>query len=337
MFGFFLGTTKYIISKLPLSCKFLKDAQYLHPEKRNHSASINAAARMSVKVASTLKNHLQNVFCVSENTAVGDVCDMIKNQWQMYQLSDIPKEWYKVETDSAKRARINQESYWKNVEKSWIDITPKEAEEKSIRIDSYWSRVFEMKDSAGRIRFPQLSAFVKVFLTLSHGNAGPEQGFSLNKSIIDAHGTRLGEDVIVALRRIKHRLLQVGGLNKFEVTRPLLESVKESSSRYKAELKANEEKARSLKIGEKIRNENSIRNIESEIKTTEMGIEVAEQAISDGSSKLAAHLAAKTLDPKKLKEDNSLIQMGLERKNKLTEELYNLNKKKKAKLMKSTK
>ena len=335
--NFFLSTTKYLISKLPITCKFLKDAQYLHPDKRNHSASLNAAARMSLKVASTLKNHLQTVFSVSENTSVGDVCDMVRNQWQMYQLSDIPKEWHKVETENAKKDRINQESYWKNVEKSWIDITPKEAEEKSIRIDSYWSRVFEMKDSAGRIRFPQLSAFVKVVLTLSHGNAGPEQGFSINKSILDAHGTRLGEGMIVALRRVKHRLLQVGGPLKFEITRPLLVYVSESCSKYKEELKANEEKARSLKRGKEAQNENSIRNIESEIKKTELGIEVAEKAISDGSSKLQAHLAANTLDPMKLQADSSLIQMGLERKKKLSEDLSNLIKRKKAKMMKSTK
>ena len=194
-----------------------------------------------------------------------------------------------------------------------------------------------MKDSAGRNLFPRLSAFVKVVLTLSHGNAGPEQGFSINKSIIDAHGTRLGEGVIVALRRVKHRLLQVGGLTKFEVTRPLLKYVRESSSRYKEELKAKEEKARSLKKGEESRNENAIRNLESEIKTTELGIKVAEQAIIDGSSKMQAHLDAKNFDPMKIRADHSLIQMGLERNKKLTEDLSNLIMKKKAKLMKKSK
>ena len=73
---------------------------------------------------------------------------------------------------------------------------------------------------------------------MSHGNAGPEQGFSINKAIIDAHGTRIGEDMIIALRRVKHCLLQVGGLGKFEITRPLIESVKLSGSRYEEELKA---------------------------------------------------------------------------------------------------
>ena len=123
------------------------------------------------------------------------------------------------------------------MEKHWLEIYPKESEVKSVRIDSYWSKVFEIKSNDGRFLFPQLAALIKSVLTLSHGNAGPEQGFSLNKAIIDAHGTRL-EDILIALRRIKHRILQVGGLKHFEITQPLLESIKQSRSRYDEEMKS---------------------------------------------------------------------------------------------------
>ena len=137
-----------------------------------------------------------------------------------------------------KNDRLQRESYWKEVEKHWLEIYPKESEVKSVRIDSYWSKVFEIKSNDGRFLFPQLAALIKSVLTLSHGNAGPEQGFSLNKAIIDAHGTRLGEDILIALRRIKHRILQVGGINIFEITQPLLESIKQSRSRYDEEMKS---------------------------------------------------------------------------------------------------
>ena len=81
---------------------------------------------------------------------------------------------------------------------------------------------------------------VKAVLTLSHGNAGPEQGFSTNKVILNAYGTRLGEDNIIALRRVKHRIILVGGVLKFKITKPLLDSVKLSRSKYEEELKAKE-------------------------------------------------------------------------------------------------
>ena len=53
--SFYIIVTKYLISKLPLSSKLLKNAQYLDPNKHNSSASLNAVSRLSLKVASTLK------------------------------------------------------------------------------------------------------------------------------------------------------------------------------------------------------------------------------------------------------------------------------------------
>ena len=50
--------------------------------------------------------------------------------------------------------------------------------------------------------------------------------------------------------------------------------------------------------------------------------------MSDGSKLLAEHLKAGKLDPKKLKKDNSLIQMGMERKHELVSDLCDLRKKK---------
>ena len=86
-----------------------------------------------------------------------------------------------------------------------------------------------------------------------------------------------------------------------------------------------------------MQNGNEIQEIENEIRETEKGIEVAEKAISDGSKQLTEHLKAKTLDTIMLKKDNSLIQMGIERKHKLASELCDLRKKKKAKLNQSKK
>ena len=123
---FYITTVEYMVLKLPINCKILKDAQYLHPNKRNCSASLNTIERLCMKIAPSLKNHLQSVFDVAESTTVSEVCDMVRSQWQIYQLQDIPKEWHTQETESAKTSRRNQESYWKNVEKSWLDITPKE-------------------------------------------------------------------------------------------------------------------------------------------------------------------------------------------------------------------
>ena len=271
---------------------------------------------------------MQYVFEVSENSSVNDA-DKIRDQWQLYQLVEIPKDWHVKETPNAEKERNHHQSYWKNLERNWLDILPKENETKSVRIDSYWSQVFEMKNSDGSLKFPQLSALIKSVLTISHGNAGPEQGFSINKYILDVHSTNIGEDLLIALRRVKHRLLQVGGVTKFEITPSLLEHVKQSSSRFHGELKTKERKQNKEKEID-IQENNELSNIEDEIKIKEKGIEVAEQAISDGSKKLEQHLAVKKLNTAVLQKDNELIQMGMQRKRKLSDELANLMKKKNA-------
>ena len=37
-----------------------------------------------------------------------------------------------------------------------------------------------------------------MYITLSHGNAGPEKGFSVNRKLIEVHGTALIEETIEA-------------------------------------------------------------------------------------------------------------------------------------------
>ena len=76
---FYITTVEYMMLKLPITCKILKDAQYLHPNKRNCSASLNAIERLWMKVSSSLKNHLQSVFDVSDSTTVSEVCDMVRS------------------------------------------------------------------------------------------------------------------------------------------------------------------------------------------------------------------------------------------------------------------
>ena len=49
------------------------------------------------------------------------------------------------------------------------------------------------------LKYPQLFSLVKTVISLSHGNALPESGFSVNKSILDTHGNSLDPDKIQAL------------------------------------------------------------------------------------------------------------------------------------------
>ena len=53
-----------------------------------------------------------------------------------------------------------------------------------LRIDKYWSKVGKISYESGN---------------RSSHNSAPERGFSINKILLDAHGTSMGENAISAL------------------------------------------------------------------------------------------------------------------------------------------
>ena len=66
------------------------------------------------------------------------------------------------------------------------------------RIDFYWRSVGTITGDDGKPKYAQLFAMVKCILSLSHGNAVPERGFSINKKLIDCYSSTVYEDTIEA-------------------------------------------------------------------------------------------------------------------------------------------
>ena len=57
-----------------------------------------------------------------------------------------------------------------------------------------------LTDDHGNLKYPKLYALVQAILPLSHGNAYPEQGFSINKQLLQNHGYVIKEKSIVSLQ-----------------------------------------------------------------------------------------------------------------------------------------
>ena len=68
-----------------------------------------------------------------------------------------------------------------------------------VRIDHYWSKIGKIRDDARQYKFKHLASLANFVLSLSHGNAAPERGFSLNKKLLDIHGTTIQDETITAL------------------------------------------------------------------------------------------------------------------------------------------
>lgn len=52
------------------------------------------------------------------------------------------------------------------------------------RLDSTWQRVFSLQNKNGGIKYPLVGKLVNALLSLSHGNADVERGFSKNRRIL---------------------------------------------------------------------------------------------------------------------------------------------------------
>ena len=145
-------------------------------------------------------------------------------------------------------------------------------------------------DEFGAKKYAQLVALVQCVLSLSHGNS-----FSINKLLLAVHGHNTYEDTIIALRMVKDELARVGGTCKFPITRELLDSVKDSWSKYDADRLARqqeeeaqkkkrkqdeEEKSKQLQTDKKISGINdAIENCKSNISVANDLIDSAQESI----------------------------------------------------------
>ncbi|XP_063750379.1 uncharacterized protein LOC134871567 isoform X2 [Eleginops maclovinus] len=91
--------------------------------------------------------------------------------------------------------------------------------------------------------YPELWAFCKKLLILSHGQATVERGFSINKEV---ESDNLHEDTVVTRRLVCDYIIQHGGVTKVPLSKPLLTSVARARTRYRIHLE-NERKKREAK------------------------------------------------------------------------------------------
>ena len=74
--------------------------------------------------------------------------------------------------------------------------------------------------------------------TLSHGNADPERGFSINKHMLSVNGTLTDQKTIEALHLVKDYINLCGGMSKIKVCKDLIKRCSTTRQRYEEDLQA---------------------------------------------------------------------------------------------------
>lgn len=182
----FVQVTSNLQSHLPHQSIFLRDLVCLQPEQRQNTKSAPAIRRVAIQIA----NVLRNTKLTSETPE--RYADQIMTEYKVYQSES----FYVPEANST-------------------------AEDGALSIEDYWCFVDKIRDAEGKFRFKNLVDLVKVCLSISHGNAGPERGFSENKHILNGRES-LAEETIVAIRMVKESIRLHGGVLNFPITRRLI-------------------------------------------------------------------------------------------------------------------
>ncbi|CAF4553885.1 unnamed protein product [Rotaria sp. Silwood2] len=162
-----------------------------------------------------------------------------------------------------------------------------------------------MKNSSGNTKFLILSKLVKSILSLSHGNADVERGFSENASLVTDDRSSLSNASINGLRATKDAVKFYGSgmVHEVPICKGLLDSVKDAHSRHHAD----QEKMQRL-IKEKEEAESAAKLL----KDRELLLIEKEQKLIDERNVLQRELdnASKMLD-----EGNSRLEAAVATKN----------------------
>ena len=131
------------------------------------------------------------IFKKKSGTTVYEIVDEIKREFMEYQTEQIPSDFNRKEDGSTNDSnKMIRPSYWRE---AYIiaGVEVEACDPYLLRIDEYWINVLTrlIDSNTTTPKYDTLFTFVMGVLLLSHGNSEPKRGFSVNKFLIDIHGS----------------------------------------------------------------------------------------------------------------------------------------------------
>ena len=176
---------------------------------------------------------LCKVFGYPTTLSMSDFEDLLKKEILHYNMEKLPEIPSDESTNTSESSKKNSSSYWKDAYglvglKYHLD-----EQESPLDFVKFWVEVGDIKNSDGKPKFKILSKLALTCLCLSHGNADPERGFSLNKHLLERHGPNIDEETIISICLIKDYLIRIGGLSNIDtIPSNMLRSCRSSYQAY---------------------------------------------------------------------------------------------------------
>ena len=155
------------------------------------------------------------------------------------------------------KTNISKPSYWKECYdlvgcgKNDVNDNPNDV----MDVDKYWMKVMKIEDEDRKLKYKNLGKLALIVLLLSHGNADPERGSSINKRLLEKHGSSIDEDTLDSIWIVKDFLIHSGGQNNVEITPEMMKECKSSNEKYKIYLAEKEKKKKNAKKQKQLKKE----------------------------------------------------------------------------------
>lgn len=110
------------------------------------------------------------------------------------------------------------------------------------RIDVYWSKVGKITRPTGERKFSAVMRLARIALTLNHGSADVERGFSKKKLLLTSHRMRLEMPAINGLRTVSSYVSRYGSQpQRLPFSRDVVNSIRSSHTNYEERKKKEKE------------------------------------------------------------------------------------------------
>ena len=88
-----------------------------------------------------------------------------------------------------------------------------------------------IKDEDAKLKLRSLSLFVLSICTLSHGNADPERGSSINRYMLKIRGSSTSQKTIEMLCLVKDFIILHGVVNDLNISKAMIKKSSEARQR----------------------------------------------------------------------------------------------------------
>jgi len=200
----------------------------------------------------------------------------------------------------------------------------------------YTSCCFLNKPVTGCKMFRRLSRLAKVSLTISHGTAVAEHGFSVNTALLSKDRMLLDETTVQALRLVKETTRLHGSPIAVPVTRSVISAVHHAHSKYLSYLESEKQKtansrncskgarkkeatqtAKNIEIARKKAEDltNQLHEVEQQERMQSQEQDIAQHLINEAASRLSTAVKTGYMQAVGLKVTQIMLDSGNDKPN----------------------